>query len=117
MKILFVTEYFYPYIHGGGEISTEKLAKALCSYGEIIHILTPNYGFKASEMVDGCYIHRFPFPVKFSKFSDQLSPSWYFNPIYILILFFQIFKIVRFEKIQIIHVQSLFSLPSAVFRG
>lgn len=117
MRILFLTEYFYPYIHGGGEISTMELAKSLSSCGETMHVLTPDYGSGILETLAGIKIHRFPFYVKLKKFSDQLSPSWYFNLVYFLILFVQIAREVWVKKIQIIHVQGLFSLPSAIWAG
>lgn len=117
MKILFVTEYFYPYIHGGGEISTQELGKSLCTHGEEVSVLTPNYGTISNGNLEGIKIYRYFFGKRLKNFSDQLSPSWYFNPVYVLILFVQIIKMVWTKKIQIIHVQSLFSLPSAVLAG
>lgn len=117
MNILFVTEYFYPFIHGGAEISIRELARALTHSGQDIHILTPNYGTVPFEKIDNVKIHRFFFRKKFKNFYDQFSPIWYFNPLFIFILLFQIVRIVRAEKIKIIHVHGLFSLPSAVVAG
>jgi len=117
MRILFVAEYFYPYIHGGGEISIQLLANMLSNGGNEIHILTPNYGTKPSKDLKGIQIHRFWFVKKLARFTDQLSPSWYFNPVYILVLAIQIIRVVSAKKIQVIHAQSLFSLPSAILAG
>lgn len=117
MKVLFVTEYFYPYVHGGAEISVNKLARSLTHSGQDVYILTPNYGTVPFEEIDGAKIHRFFFWKKLTNFSDQLSPSWYFNPLFIFIIFIQIVRIVQLEKIKVIHVHSLFSVPSAILAG
>ncbi len=117
MRLLFLTEYFYPYIHGGGEISIQELAKSLSLHGKVVHVLTPNYGTVSFENYEGVKIHRYFFGKKLKNYFDQLSPSWYFNPIYFSILFVQIIKEVWSNKIQIIHIHGLFSLPSAILAG
>jgi glycosyltransferase involved in cell wall biosynthesis len=59
MKVLFVSEYFYPIGKGGGEISTFLLAKELVKCGIKIHVLTSWFdGMKKEELIDGVNIHR-----------------------------------------------------------
>jgi len=48
MKILFVTEHFYPHV-GGGEKLFFDLAKSLKNRGEIVKIATSNSGGKSGE--------------------------------------------------------------------
>lgn len=117
MKILFLTEYFWPYVHGGAEQSIFYLSQALVRSGEEIYILTPNYGNKSREIIDGIEVFRFPFHKKLKNFSDQLTPAYYFNPLYILWQTFQIVSLARRERIQILHSHSLYSLPALVLAG
>src|SRR3989338_6713495 len=39
MRILLVSEYFPPVVHGGGEVSAQLLAEALDKAGDEVHIL------------------------------------------------------------------------------
>lgn len=60
MKVLFVSEYFYPKGIGGGERSAYKLGKALVKKGVEVHILTSYFkGIKVRENLDGMNIWRF----------------------------------------------------------
>ena len=43
MKVLLPTEYYPPFVIGGGEISTKLLVEGLAREGVEVHVLTPNY--------------------------------------------------------------------------
>lgn len=60
MRILFVSEYYYPVGMGGAEISMKILAEELAKRHDV-HILTPNYReHKDSEAVENkVTVHRF----------------------------------------------------------
>jgi len=59
MKILFVSEYFWPKGAGGGEISMELLAKNLVKSGHDVSILTSYFkGLSKFEIKDGIRIFR-----------------------------------------------------------
>ncbi len=117
MKVLFLTEYFYPYVHGGAEVSIFQLGRSLVKSGQQVSILTPNYGTRNKEMIEGIKVFRYPFLKKLKNYSDQLTPFWYSNPFFFFLLTIQIIKTVRREKMQVIHCQSLYSLPAAAVAG
>lgn len=104
MKILFISEYFYPYIHGGAELSVQLLAKKINAT-----VLTPNYG-KAME-IDGLAVERFPWPLKLNRFSGQLSPIFFANPFTWLYLAIVIIWKNQSIKADIFHCQSANSFP------
>ena len=57
MRILLVSEYFPPVVHGGGEVSAQLLAEALDKAGYEVHILTSLPG--ASDFPSGhIVVHR-----------------------------------------------------------
>lgn len=112
LNLLFLCEYFYPYVHGGAETSIYLLAKALVKKGNKVTVLTPNYGTKNEETIEGIKIVRFPFK-KLNSNSAQLTALWYANPLYVLYNFIHIARLVLKEKVDIIHSHSLYSLPAA----
>src|SRR3972149_846752 len=63
--ICLLNEYFLPFAYGGGEWSTDALARSLAARGHRVVVVTPNYGAPAVEERDGFRIRRFrlPFPV------------------------------------------------------
>ena len=61
MKILFLVKFYMPFDRGGSEWSTHDLAKLLTARGHKVTILTPNYGAKKEERLDGIAVKRFPF--------------------------------------------------------
>ena len=59
MKILFISEYFYPKVMGGGEVNLHLLAKALVKKNNEVSILTSHHsGLKKNEIIDGIKIYR-----------------------------------------------------------
>ena len=59
INVLIVTEYFYPAIKGGGEISSLLLAKSLVKEGVNVSVLTSYFdGLKEFEIIDNVKIYR-----------------------------------------------------------
>lgn len=59
MKILIISEYFYPFVKGGGEINSFQRAKKLIKEGNEVHILTSRFKkSKEEEILEGIIIHR-----------------------------------------------------------
>lgn len=117
MKILFLTEYFYPFVHGGAEVSVYSLAKALALKSQEVYVLTPNFGAPSYEEINGVKIYRFWFPKKFKVKSNQLTPFWFTNPLYYLYLTLICLCLGLKLKIDIFHAQSRFSIPSTITAG
>ncbi|MCM8787206.1 MAG: glycosyltransferase family 4 protein [Candidatus Omnitrophica bacterium] len=114
MKVLMISEYFYPFSHGGSEWSTYYLAKSLIKKGFKVFILTPNYGSKNQQFWQSIQIYRLPFPIKLSKKNPQaLSPFWLSNFIYQMFVVYWIIKTIIRNKIDIVHVQGNYFIPSA----
>jgi glycosyltransferase involved in cell wall biosynthesis len=78
-------------------------------------IITPNYGTKTYEETDGFKIYRFPFYKKLKEKQNLPGTFYYTNPIWFLWLSWHIYKFVKKNKIDIIHVHGKFSVPSACF--
>ena len=57
MKILISSTYYYPYISGGAEISTQIMAEGLASQGHDIEIITNGLSDE-DELVNGVIVHR-----------------------------------------------------------
>ena len=124
LHILMLTEYFYPHARGGSEWSTYYLSQSLVKKGHKISILTPNYGTRNFEVKDKLHIYRFNIIKKLQYITDEptnpqttASPFWHTN----LFWFFQtlraIFRIVKQENIDIIHIQGKYFLPAAIIVG
>lgn len=114
MKILMLIEYFTPFDFGGSEWSTYYLAKGLAQDGFDITILTPNYGnAPSSEKIDGVNIVRPPFYKKLKE-KKQLSPFWQSNILWIIWSSFFVARHCFKNKIDVIHVQGKYFLPSAI---
>lgn len=117
MKILYLVDYFYPFVHGGAEISVLEMAKALVKRGQDIHVLTPNYGAVKNETLDGVNIHRYFFAKKLTESSGQLTNVWHFNPLYWLVLGSVILLEVKKHNINVLHCQSVATVIPAVLVG
>jgi glycosyltransferase involved in cell wall biosynthesis len=59
MKVLIVSEYFFPLGKGGGEISGFLFAKELAKNKIVVHVLTSLFkGMKKEELIENVKIHR-----------------------------------------------------------
>ena len=92
MKILFVNEYSSSRPVSGAEYSTQALAEALKA-----EMFTP--GWKKNQP------------------GQALSPLWFNNPLYYLYSAWQIYRVVKWEKIDLIHVHGKYILLGAVIAG
>lgn len=117
MKILYLADYFFPFVHGGAETSILEMAKALAKKSQPVFVLTPHYGGATDEKLAGITVHRYPFPVKLASTSSELTTAWHFNPLYWLTLTLAILKVVRQQKIDVIHCQSATTVISGVIVG
>lgn len=115
MNILMLTEYFYPYAHGGSEWSVYYLARAFNKYKQKVIVLTPNYGSSSKKEWKGVSVHRFPFLKHISKNNPKtLSPIWHNNIFwYIFSFIFVLFEVLK-TKTTIIHVQGKSLIPAAI---
>ena len=114
MKIAFVIEYFPPFAAGGSEWSTYYLAKDLAASDQEMVVLTPNYGAKKQEEVDGVRVIRFPFYLKLKNFNQLPGNFALTNPFWILWTVIHLFILFKKENPDVIHVQGKYSVPSAV---
>jgi len=104
MRILFVSEYFFPFTPGGGEWSTLTWARILKQQGHIVQVATVNFGAKSLETIEDIDVWRLPFPLKLSP--GQKSIRNYATKNLLFYLYFGI-SLKRFaEKADIIHAQS-----------
>lgn len=82
MKVLFLAEYYPPYVLGGAEICGEKIVKKLVEKGISIYVLTPNCESNKEiiEIINDNYtIHRYPSIKRFTykKESRDISAEVY----------------------------------------
>lgn len=84
MRILFATEYFWPWTPGGSATSIRELAEALAARGHRVSVVTPRYGPAPSiEWRDGVRVVRFAWRRRLDRgphhapSRDFLSPDWH----------------------------------------
>jgi len=70
MKILLVASLYYPYIKGGGEISTQLLAEELVKLRHEVSLITIAKEYK-KEVINGVKIYRFPSPNIYWSFESK----------------------------------------------
>jgi glycosyltransferase involved in cell wall biosynthesis len=106
MIVCLANEYFPPHAPGGAEWSTDALARGLARRGERVVVATPNYGAPAREHRDGFRIHRFPFPVKRPAGRAGVPYRVLANPLFYLYAGLQLARVVRAERVEVLHVQN-----------
>jgi len=117
MKIFLIADYFYPYNPGGTEWSVYELAKAFKKSSIDSTVITLNYGSKQEEIYHGIKIIRLPF---FKKLKDKravVNPIWQNNLLFFLTSAYYLFKIIKSENPEIIHVHGKFLIPAAIISG
>ena len=114
MKIVFVIEYFPPFAAGGSEWSTYYLAKDLAASGQEVVVLTPNYGAKKKEYIDGIRVLRFPFYLKLKDRNKLPGNFALTNPLWFIWVAVNLFLLIKKENPDVIHVQGKYSVPPAV---
>ncbi|MDZ7370050.1 MAG: glycosyltransferase family 4 protein [candidate division KSB1 bacterium] len=96
------------------DIRVSKEIKALTKAGHKIYLLCNNKNLPEKEIIDGAYVIRLP-RMNFlpSKAAKILRMPFFFNPLW----FYLILKVIRKERIDIIHVHDLPLAPLAVGVG
>jgi len=114
MNILFVSEFFPPVNFGGAEWSSYYLARGLSQKkGFNVTVLTPDYKLKHQERQESFKIIRFPYYLRIKK-NDQIPSNFHFiNPLWLIIMAFNIYKVSKELNVQIIHIQGKYSLVPA----
>lgn len=109
MKILFLNEYAPPHQVSGAEYSMMALVKGLQESGIDVKILSPDLGSKKQNL-------KFPF-IKKIKPGAILSPLWFNNPLFWFYSAYWIYKEIKKNSIDILHVHGKYILPGAVIAG
>lgn len=117
MTIGLVNEYFPPFAYGGGEWSTDALARTLAARGHRVVVITPNYGTHAVEERDGFRIRRFPVRFLFRRQEGRPVIRALCRFFFYLYAAFAVTLLARWEKISLLHVQNNRMLvPGAIAR-
>jgi glycosyltransferase involved in cell wall biosynthesis len=117
VKICLATEYFPPHAPGGAEWSTDALARALAGRGELVVVVTPNYGAASREERDGFTVVRIAFPIKRPPGRHVVPARYLANPIFYLWAAGNVARIVRCERADVVHVQNKHMLIPGVLAG
>jgi glycosyltransferase involved in cell wall biosynthesis len=117
VKICFVNEYFPPFAPGGAEWSLDALARALAHRGHRVVVVTPNWGAEPQEDHHGFSIVRVPFPKTLPRGRRPASPKWLANPLTYLYMAFQVARVARRERADVIHAHNKHSLIPCVIAG
>ena len=116
MRIGLINEYYPPFAAGGAEWSVQLLAQELAQRPEIerVVVITPNYGAVAQEERGNLVVERFPFPFKLGK--KRLHPYGLLaNPAFYAYSAWQIRRLARKHKLDLLHVQNKQSVVGAVW--
>lgn len=116
MHIGLINEYFPPFAPGGAEWSTLQLGRALVERGHTVTVITPNYGAKPYEVLDGLQVRRFPYLARL-KGRRTLSLRWLASPGFYLWSAIYIWAYGRQTQLDILHVQNKYVLPGAWLAG
>ena len=84
MKIAYLVDYYYPFTPGGSEWSIYYLAKQLSQKNIDCLIITPNYGAKDEEIIDGIRVIRIPILNKLKNSRSVINPIGQNNPLFFL---------------------------------
>ncbi len=117
MKVILISDYFYPFTPGGSEWSVFELAKSLNHKKVKTLVVSLNYGTKIHDNYKGINIQRIPFIKKIRNSRSVVNPIWQNNPIFFIISAYFIAKITSTEKPDIIHVHGKFLIPGAIIAG
>lgn len=117
MNILFLVKFYEPFDRGGSEWSTHDLAKLLVDKGHKVTVLTPNYGAKKEETLDGIIIKRFSFLKKLKNPKSEITPWWTNNIVWFAYTSLICTLLTKKEKFDVIHAHSNEFIPAAVIAG
>lgn len=117
MKVLLVSDYFYPFTPGGAEWSVYELAQAFKKKGVEAIIATLNYGAVRRETYKGLCVIRLPFAKKLSGSREVVNPFWQNNPIFWITSAYHLIQVIQKERPEIINIHGKFLIPAAVISG
>ncbi|OGD93673.1 hypothetical protein A2697_01655 [Candidatus Curtissbacteria bacterium RIFCSPHIGHO2_01_FULL_41_44] len=117
MKILLVSDYFYPFTPGGSEWSVYELARALKKNNVEVVIATLNYGAKTKDVYRKVKVIRIPFLKKLQSSRSVVNPIWQNNPFFFISSAYHLFRIVKSENPNIIHIHGKFLIPASIIVG
>lgn len=117
MKVLLLSDYFYPFTPGGAEWSVYELALAFKNKGIGVKIVTLNYGTVEKEIYKDLEIIRLPFAKKLSGSRKVVNPFWQNNPIFFITSAYHLIKVIREENPDVVHVNGNFLIPAAIIAG
>lgn len=117
MKVILISDYYYPFTPGGSEWSVFELAKSLNQKKVKTLVVSLNYGSKRQDNYRGINILRIPFIKKIKDSRSVVNPIWQNNPIFFLISAYSLMRIIREENSDIIHVHGKFLIPGAIIAG
>ncbi len=117
MKVLLVSDYFYPFTPGGSEWSVYELAETLKTNGDEPIVVSINYGDKDSEVFHGIQIIRIPFIKKITKVRSTINPIWQNNPLFFLMSAYYLYKFTKEKRPDVINVHGKFLIPGSIIAG
>lgn len=117
MKIILISDYFYPFTPGGSEWSVYELAKSLSQNKVETLVVSLNYGTKKEEILNGIKIVRIPFFKKIKDSRNVINPIWQNNPVFFIVSAYFLIRILSAENPDIIHVHGKFLIPGAIIAG
>ena len=117
LRILMLTEYFYPFDRGGSEWSVYHLSKSLLDLGSEVAVFKPNYGEKSYAVKDKIKIYRFPFLIYLKRKNAPITPFWHSNILWFVVSFVYLFITILKFKPTHIHIQGKYFIPQAVIAG
>ncbi len=113
MRIVFVCEYYPPFVPGGAEVSTELLAQGLERAGHRITVVTPNYGSAPMENRGGVSVYRFQHWGRLRPGVGQVGPIVNANPAFYALVAFHVYRTARKVGADVIHAHHPNVLPGA----
>lgn len=117
MRILFATEYYYPFTPGGTPWSLSLLARELRRRGEEVAVVTPNYGAAAAEEVEGVPVFRFPFWRRLRPGASLAPARDHVNPLFHLLMARALVQAARSFGADLLHAQEKHALVGSSLAG
>lgn len=105
MTVAFLCDYYHPFEVGGAERSAERLAIELGRGGDVVVVVTPNYGAPRSEIVNGVLVERLPFPERLAE-GVLARRLWLSNPLLHLFYGIRLAALIRRRSIDLLHIQN-----------
>jgi glycosyltransferase involved in cell wall biosynthesis len=112
MNVLFACEYFPPFAPGGAEWSILLQARELVRRGHRVTVVTPNYGAKHHEEMDGIEVQRFTWRHA-QPGQASVRALWNQNPVFYLLFAWHLIRVARRIGANVIHAQHANALPGA----